>query len=208
MKYIFLIFSACLLLTISGNLFCQEVILIRHAKVYQDSKGWMGHKTAAEFRKDYDTAPVHQFSADSVLKNLPEIISDTIYVSGLPRSIATGWKLFGDSTTFVSMDLMNEFELKIVRWPIVLPYKAWTAVSRGLWSVGLNQKGVESLKEGRQRASEVADFIEEKAKHEKQIVVVFHGFLNYMLTRELKKRGWKIKRKEGNQNLGANILQK
>ena len=195
-------------LILSCQVVGQEVILIRHAKVYLEKDGWMGPKKAAKYREMYDTAPIHQFLPDTVLSKLPKRTADTVYVSGLARSIATGWKLYGDSVNLVSLELLNEFELHVIWLPLILPFKGWTAVSRGLWMIGIKRPGAESFKDGKKRAKQAVDFIEYKSNQNRQVILVTHGFLNRTIRKEMKKRGWKIIKNEGHKNLGATILQK
>lgn len=186
----------------------QEVILIRHAEVFLDHPGWMSAKKAGDYNNKYDTAPIHQFNKDTVLAKIPPHITDTVYVSGLPRSIATGVKLFGDSTTIVSMVMLNEFDMHMIWLPAYLPYKGWTVLSRSLWLLGLERRGTESYGEAKERVKIIANFIEEKAETQKQVILVTHGFLNRNLTKELKKRDWTITQNNGTKNLGATVLKK
>lgn len=192
----------------SSCLLGQEIILIRHAKTALDHPGWMSSKKAAYFRETYDTAPVHQFDPDTVLAKIPQRITDTIYVSGLTRSIATGIKLYGDSAQIVSLDLLNEFEMHVVWLPAYLPYKGWTSLSRGFWLLGWEKRGTESFSEAKDRVKIVADFIERKAAKQKQVILVTHGFVNRNIAKELKKRDWQIIQNEGKENLGATVLRK
>uniref|UniRef100_UPI0032180ACF phosphoglycerate mutase family protein n=1 Tax=uncultured Draconibacterium sp. TaxID=1573823 RepID=UPI0032180ACF len=186
----------------------QEIILIRHAEVQLDSDGWMGAKKAAEFRKEYDTAPIIRFDPESILAKLPKRITDTIYVSGLPRSIATGLYLFGDSANIVSMNILNEFEMHIIWLPVYLPYKGWTFLSRSLWLLGNESPGTESYRETKKRIQKVCAFIEKKASRNNQVILVTHGFLNRNIAKELKRRGWSRIQNDGKTNLGATILRK
>lgn len=186
----------------------QEIILIRHAKVNLNTKGWMGHRKAAQYREAYDTAPVYSFNPDSVLSTLPFRESDTVFVSCLPRSIHTGTSLFADSAAIVSLALFNEFELHIVKWPVVVPYKVWTAVSRALWIFGKRREGFESYKSGKERAGKAVSYLEKQASHDDQVILVAHGYLIHTMTREFKKRGWNVVQNNGKNNLGATILQK
>lgn len=206
MKQFFL--TIIFILLTSGYLFGQEVILIRHAEVYLDHSGWMNSKKAAKYRKVYDTAPVHQFDTETVLAKIPERTTDTIYVSGLPRSIATGLKLFGDSANVVSMDMLNEFELYVVWLPLYMPYKGWTSLSRSMWILGMKRLETESYREAKKRVQQATNFIEEKVSSQKQVILVTHGFLNRNIAKELKKRGWTITRDNGKENLGATVLRK
>lgn len=186
----------------------QELILIRHAQVSLEHKGWMNSKKAAEYREAYDTAPVYQFERDTVLAKIPKRITDTIYVSGLPRSIATGVKLYGDSAQLVSLDLLNEFELYILKLPLYMPYKVWTSLSRGFWLLGMKKEDTESYREAKNRVKTIADLIEKKAITNRQIILVTHGFINRNIAKEMKKRGWEIEQNNGKENLGATVLQK
>ena len=197
-----------LILPASAFLSGQEIVLIRHAEVSLDHAGWMGPKKAARNREAYDTAPVYQFDPDTVLAKVPPRVTDTIYVSGLPRSIATGIKLFGDSATIVSLDLLNEFEMHVVWLPLYLPYKGWTGISRALWLMGWEKRGTESYAEAKDRVKFVCDVLEKKADEQKQVILVTHGFINRNIAKELEKRDWEITQNEGKKNLGATVLRR
>lgn len=190
------------------ELIAQEVVLIRHAAVQHEHDGWIGSKKAKQYRASYDTSPIHQFNPDTVLAKIPERITDTIFVSGLPRSIATGLKLFGDSAQVVSLQMLNEFEMHVAWLPLIMPYKAWTSFSRALWLMGWEKRGTESYAEAKDRVDAVADFIEKKAEEDEQVILVTHGFINRNIAKELERRKWHILQNEGKKNLGATVLQK
>jgi len=186
----------------------QEVVLIRHAEVKLEHNGWMGAKKAARLRNSYDTAPISQFNPDTVLQKVPDRLTDTIYVSNLSRSVATGLKLYGDSAILVSLKELNEFEMHMVWLPLVLPYKGWTSLSRALWLMGLEKPGTESFQEAKERVNKVCSFIEKKAEHNNQVVLVTHGFINRNIAKELEQRGWVVIKNKGKENLGATVLKK
>lgn len=208
MKTIGKIFLLLCIICLTNFVFCQEIILIRHAKVNLDTKGWMGYGKVVQLNEQYNIAPISKFEAKQVLAELPPIKTDTVYVSNLNRSIVTGWTLFGDSAVVLSSGFLDEFELNIVHLPLRLPYKGWTSVSRALWLLGLNQKNNESFKEAKSRVLKIADFIEDRLNYNEQVVMVTHGFLNRYVARELKKRGWMDIQDHGSKNLGATVLQK
>ncbi len=186
----------------------QEVVLIRHAAVDMKVKGWMNSPKAAKYRMSYDVSPINKFVSSEVLIHLPDLNSDTIYTSALFRSKETALGIFGNSAFYVSLPLLNEYELHVVKWPLLLPYKGWTSVSRIMWLLGLNQKGVESYKQAQQRTLRVVDFIEQKGQCNQQIVLVTHGFLNRNIAKELERRGWRRTQNNGKNNLGATVLKK
>lgn len=182
--------------------------MIRHAKVAIDTKGWMGYRKAVQLNEQYNTAPIYSFETSQVFAELPPLKTDTVYVSNLNRSIATGWTLFGDSAIVLSSCFLDEFELNIVRLPFPLPYKGWTSFSRALWLLGMNQKNNESHKEAKNRVVKIADFIEDRLNYNKQIVMITHGFLNRYVARELKRRGWMDIQDHGAKNLGGTVLRR
>ncbi|QGY44037.1 hypothetical protein GM418_10320 [Maribellus comscasis] len=203
-KTALLIYTICLV----NFAFCQEVILIRHAKVDLDTKGWIGHKKAAQLSKAYNSAAIVSFDTDRILNELPDLKTDTIYVSNLIRSISTGWILFGDSATILSSPFLDEFDLHILRLPLILPYKAWTGISRAFWFLGTNKEHNESYREAEMRVKQIADFIEQRLNYNRQVVMITHGFLNRNIAKELQKRNWEKLQNNGKKNLGATILKK
>lgn len=186
----------------------KEIVLIRHAKVDLETKGWMSAQKAKCFRTAYDTAAIHNFLPDTVLSKIPNRITDTVYTSSLPRSLCTAFNLFDDSVIYYSTPFFDEFELHIIRLPLVLPYKAWTAISRFGWFVGFKREHTETHKEARRRVKHAVNFIEEKSRHNEQVILVTHGFLNHKIKNKLKRRGWRIKHDQGKENLGATVLEK
>ena len=187
---------------------CQEVILIRHAKVFTEASGLMGYKKATCLHSLYNTNPIYPFNADRVLSDLPARTTDTVYVSSLTRSVSTGWMLFGDSAVILSSPFFDEFDLHIIRLPVVLPYKLWTGISRTLWLLGANKKNKESYNEAKKRAKHIADFIEQRLQYNNQVILITHGFLNRAIAKELQKRHWEKIIDNGGKNLGATILKK
>lgn len=206
MKIISLLIFFSVLLPASQQTLAQEVVLIRHAAVKLERNGWMGAKKASAIRDAYDTAPISQFNENKVLSRMPRRITDTVYVSSLPRSVATGLKLYGDSATIVSLKEFDEFDLHMIWLPVYFPYKVWTAISRTLWLLGLEDPGTESFQEAQSRVKDVCTFIEEKSIQNKQVILVTHGFINRNIAKELKKRGWQVARNNGKENLGATVL--
>ncbi len=188
------------------SLLSKEVILIRHAKVDLEIKGWMTAKKAANLRQNYDTAPITNFAPDTVLSKLPQILADTVHTSLLYRSMATAGILFDGSVTYIASPVFNEFNLPVFGLPLVLPYKGWAIISRAAWLLGWSKKDIESHKDAKQRVQNAVHYIEELAKTNNQVVLVTHGYINRNIKNELKKRGWKVKQNEGKKNLGATIL--
>lgn len=192
----------------SSFCFGQEIVLVRHAKVDMHVNGLMGSNKAAYYSQAYDTTAIVEFFADTVLAKLPERTTDTVYTSILFRSMATAGELYGDSVVFISSPVFNEFEMSILKLPLVLSYKAWASISRATWLLGRKGKDAETYSEAKQRVIKNVLFLEEKAGTDKQVILVAHGFINRNIKNQLLNRGWKLKQDQGLKNLGAFVLQK
>ena len=90
--------------------------------------------------------------------------------------------------------------------PLILPFKAWTGLSRLGWFLGVKRENTETVRDARKRTDRAVDFIEQKMNYNDQLIMVTHGFLNRNIKYELKRRGWKIIQNKGHKNLGSTIL--
>lgn len=186
----------------------QTIVLIRHAKVEMNPGSLMNASRAMEYLSAYDRLPIESFEPNTVLVKLPKPLPDTIYTSTLYRSKETARRLFGDSASYVHRAIFDEFDLRIVRLPLLLPLRAWTVISRFAWVTGLMQRDVETHKEAMVRIAKNCDWLEERTAADGYVLMVTHGFLNHSLKRELKRRGWTVEYTEGHGNLGVQKLVK
>lgn len=65
----------------------------------------------------------------------------------------------------------------------------WIVLVRVLWVLGFSRNG-ESLRNAKKRANHAAARLVELAEEHQQILLVGHGFINYFIAKELRKRGW------------------
>ena len=71
---------------------------------------------------------------------------------------------------------------------------SWAVILRCLWFCGYARQN-ESLVEAKQRAIKASERLVKYAEEHKSVVLVGHGFFNRLIAVELKKMGWKGKRK-------------
>jgi broad specificity phosphatase PhoE len=105
--------------------------------------------------------------------------------------------------------LFKEYERKICSFPnIKLPLKWWQAGARILWYMGLNDRGIESFSEAKQRTNKAVEYLQQDAFEHGKTLLVSHGLLNHYLVKNLKKRGWKQVYNGGNGYLSQKMLVK
>ena len=185
-----------------------QIYLIRHAEPKLHKRFLSSSSEAQNYIENYNRVAIHKIDLNQVVINLQK--PHQIYCSNLPRSQETALTLFKDSYLIVSDSIFREFELKIVQANSIvkLPLDLWKGISRAAWLLGFNHEGIESRKEAMKRVILSADNLEKLASQEETAILVGHGMINAAITKELKKRGWKVIQSKGHLNLGATILQK
>ena len=185
-----------------------QIYLIRHAKPNLEKKFLSSADEAQNYIENYNKAPIQHIDSNQVKIDINR--SHQIYCSSLPRSQETALSLFGDSYVIVSDSIFREFELKIVHANSIvkLPLDLWKGVSRLLWLFACNDEGIESYKEAKERVVVSVNNLEKLANQEETAILVGHGMINAAISKELRKRGWKVVQKKGHLNLGATVLQK
>jgi len=84
-------------------------------------------------------------------------------------------------------------------WPAWIRFspKIWGFLARFWWWFFNHHEGQETRKAAEQRAADAAALLIDYALHGEDVVVLAHGFFNYMIGRALKRRGWKLVASEG-----------
>jgi broad specificity phosphatase PhoE len=183
-----------------------QIFLVRHARPLLGRKRFMNREEAARFIQDYDAADVDQTFTRPV--GLPYGHIRKVYCSTLNRSRLTARAIFGPEMPLEEHKAFNEFERQILRVPLLrFPVGLWLLLSRFLWLLGCNNRGIESFRKAQQRSRRCAEHLATQAWQENQVVVVAHGFLNAFIRKELRQLGWKIIRNDGNGYLGVTILE-
>ena len=183
----------------------QQIALIRHGEPDLNKKGWRNRDEAIQFMQNYDSAIVIPFLKKPI--NSESILIDSIYHSTFPRAENTAMRAFGDSKNLVGNDDFVEFERKAMKWPnMKMPIKFWTAGSRILWMMGLNDKNIESFRQAKKRAKSNAEILEKHANQKRMVILVAHGLHNKYLKKYLRKSDWKMVYNSGNDYLSVKVM--
>jgi broad specificity phosphatase PhoE len=114
------------------------------------------------------------------------------------RSIESAEKLAG-AREFDRHDLLIEAPLPPPNWPewIRLSPSIWGFLARVWWWFFNHHEGQETRAEAELRADEAAAMLAGMAEKGHDVVVLAHGFFNYMIGRALRRRGWRLTLSEG-----------
>jgi hypothetical protein len=84
-------------------------------------------------------------------------------------------------------------------WPAWIRFspKIWGFLARVWWWYFNHHEGQETRRAAEQRADEAAELLIGYALHGEDVVVLAHGFFNFMIGRALKRRGWRLTLSEG-----------
>lgn len=75
--------------------------------------------------------------------------------------------------------------------------KIWGFTARFWWWFFNHHEGQETRREAEARAEQAADMIVEFAGQGHDVVVLAHGFFNFMVGRSLRRRGWRLTANQG-----------
>lgn len=114
-----------------------------------------------------------------------------IFSSTLPRSIETA-KAVSDGKPFQSLPLFVEAPLPPPKFPNFIRFspKYWGGISRIWWWAFNHHQGQENRRQAEVRAREAARFLIEKASEGGDVLLMAHGYFNFMISLELVKAGY------------------
>ncbi|MGV3588704.1 MAG: histidine phosphatase family protein [Adhaeribacter sp.] len=184
-----------------------HIFLVRHYKPKVNQQGLFDATQATQFISEYDAAGIETIINKPT--GLPFTEVKRVHCSLLPRAKQTALAIFGPEVELVEDKLFNECERKILSLPLFrFPIKVWLAGARALWLLGLNNQGIETYKEARNRARQCAEKLQQYAAQENKTVLVAHGVLNIFIRKYLRKLGWQVVRKDGRGYLSVTELVK
>ena len=101
--------------------------------------------------------------------------------------------------TVARHEILIEAPLPPPRWPnwVRLSPKIWGFLARFWWWFFNHHEGQESRIAAEARAEQAADLLVGHAAGGEDVVVLAHGFFNFMIGRALRQRGWKQVSTEG-----------
>jgi len=166
-----------------------RIILIRHGQPAIALRPRTGHAGFAEYIDAYEAAGLDPESLPpEELRDLVREL-DAVFASDRPRSTQSA-RVLAPHADLVVDPLFAEAPLASPRIPLLrMRVPKWAVVSRFLWHLGFHP-GIENPRQARERAVRAAEMLTAAARHRGTAALVAHGYFNWMIGRELKRRGF------------------
>lgn len=166
------------------------IVLIRHGQPTILLQGWIGGRELPQFVSRYQAAGIAEGSLPSEdVKSLVRS-AKAVFTSDLLRAVHSA-KILEPTVTPMVDPIFREAEFWF-EFPINLrlPCPIWIGLAKLLWGLGYSGH-CESLLDANNRAKKAAELLEQRSHEVSTVVLVGHGLTNLLITRELRKRGWR-----------------
>jgi broad specificity phosphatase PhoE len=167
-----------------------RIVLIRHGQPHIALSPRTGHAGFSDYIDAYEAAGLAPSSLppEELLDLLKEL--DQVFSSDRPRSRQSAQRLAPQAELMVD-PLFAEAPLASPKLPFLnMEVPKWAVMSRILWHAGFHP-GIENPRQARARAARAADILIARAQKTGLSALVAHGYFNWMIGRQLLKRGLK-----------------
>ncbi len=172
------------------------IVIVRHGKPALSRKVRLNWLEYRDWWKAYDQSGLAE--GQSVPRKLQAVMTraDRVYASDLRRAVETAVAA-ADKAPDIIDPMFREAALPSP-WlgPIKLRPKSWGTLSRIVWFHGLINSE-ERVTQARARAKIAAQTLADAAAGEQMIVLFAHGWFNRMVGTQLRRRGWKMTKNQG-----------
>lgn len=169
------------------------ITLARHGEPHIERKVWLDAEGYRRFWASYEVLGI--LPGQMPPKELAEFVAKAgaIIASTRQRSIESMTHVAA-GREFARDPLFVEAPLPPPAWPswIRLTPAAWGFVARLWWWFFDHHEGQETRAEAERRSDDAADMLIELASGGEDVVVLAHGFFNFMIGRSLQRRGWRL----------------
>jgi broad specificity phosphatase PhoE len=167
-----------------------RILLIRHGQPHIALRPRTNHAGFAGYISDYEEAGLSPANLPpEELKDLAREL-DHVFTSGRPRSHQSAQAL-APHAELIADPLFVEAPLASPPFPwLAMRVTKWAVVARLLWHLGFHP-GIEKPRAALARAIQAADMLIARARKRGATALVAHGYFNWMIGRELLRRGFK-----------------
>ena len=167
-----------------------KIILIRHGKPAIPTAPVARHREFRSYIDAYEEAGLDP--TDAPPEELRDLLRelDAVFTSGRKRA-ADSAKALAPNAELIVDPLFVESPLASPRIPLLkMKVTKWAVVSRILWYAGFSPK-IEGYRKSKRRAKQAADILIKRAQTTGGTALVAHGYFNYLIGIELRRRGFK-----------------
>jgi broad specificity phosphatase PhoE len=167
-----------------------KIILIRHGRPALAVAPRTSHRGFREYIDAYEQAGLDP--GDLPPEELQELLGEleAVFSSGRKRADQSARALAPYAELLVD-PLFVEAPLASPRLPLLrMKVPKWAVVARVLWHAGHHPE-IENYREAKRRATKAADILVTRARQYQTAALVAHGYFNFLIGRELLRRGFK-----------------
>jgi broad specificity phosphatase PhoE len=168
----------------------ERIVLIRHGQPRIELAPRTSHAGFRTYIDAYEDAGLDPESLPpNELTDLVKELSE-VFTSARPRASESAAALAPHAELIVD-PLFAEAPLAAPKIPLLkMTVQKWAVVARVLWHAGFNP-GIEGYARSRKRARDAANILMTRAAKDGASALVAHGYFNFLIGRELKRRGFK-----------------
>lgn len=165
-----------------------KITLVRHGKPTVSLAEWISGRSLCDFIERYNQAGIDTASHPPQASQTAIQDADIVFTSDYRRTLDSAklLKLTVDHShpKFREVDCWVNFG-----WPVPTPAWIWLLLTRFLWPLNWIHPP-ESYAQAQQRAAQAALTLIEAAQVSNHVVLVGHGGMNTLISRELRALGW------------------
>lgn len=166
-----------------------RIILIRHGQPAIPSAPRTSHHGFRDYIDAYERAGLDPGSAPP--EELQDLLKEltAVFTSATPRAHQSA-KALAPRAELVADPLFAEAPLASPRIPLLrMKVPKWAVVARILWHAGYHPE-IENYRKSKHRAARAADILIARAREQGATALVAHGYFNFLIGRELRRRGF------------------
>lgn len=166
-----------------------RVILIRHGRPDLPIAPRTSHRGFRDYIDAYEEAGLDP--QDAPPEELQDLMAEiaAVFTSNRKRAHESA-KALAPTAELIVNPLFGEAPLAGPRIPILrMKVAKWAVVARVLWHAGYHPQ-IENYRKAKHRAARAADILIGRASTDGVVALIAHGYFNFLLGRELRRRGF------------------
>jgi broad specificity phosphatase PhoE len=167
-----------------------RIILIRHGRPNIPTAPRTSHSEFRSYIDDYEAAGLDPESMPP--EELQDLLGelDAVFTSERKRSVDSA-RALAPHAELIADPLFAEAPLASPPIPLLkMKVPKWAVVARILWHAGYHPE-IENYRRAKHRAVQAADILVKRARTDGAAALVAHGYFNYIIGRELRRRGFR-----------------
>jgi broad specificity phosphatase PhoE len=167
----------------------ERIILIRHGQPDIPVAPRASHHEFRTYIDAYEASGLDPQSAPP--EELQDLVAElsAVFTSGKKRADESA-RVLAPNAELIADPLFVEAPLAAPRIPLLkMRVPKWAVVARIFWHAGYHPE-IEGCRRAKHRASEAADILVARARADGAAALVAHGYFNFLIGRELRRRGF------------------